>query len=510
MENRPDNADIAYRGKATLVVMLNSFLIVFHFTVINVAFPQIQTAFGANVETIRWVFNAMLVSSSVILPVAGWLGRAIGLKNMYLLGLSIYVFATLLAGSAWSIDSLIAYQVFQGVGTGILMVVTVALVADVYPMEKRGKGMAYWSIANSLGGAAGPLMGGYLADNFSWRLIFYVNTPLALVSFMVCLLFLRKDEQKFVEKFDYAGFALIGVAVVSLLVALSQGRIEGWDSDYIVSLLIIFVVSFAAWIFTEMKVENPLIDLSLFKDKFFVAGITVTFVIGVSLYGTNFLMPLFMQSVLGYSVLRSAVIIVIGVLVAVFFSRISGPLTDAYSPRVPLLIGIGFWSLFCFIFGGKDTRVAFATLGVIMILRGVGYGLTLPPMMSGSLTTLPPRLITMASGILNLTFTLGGMFGIAILGTLLDKQELTHYANYASGQNPSSPSTVDAVSLLQSFFSGLGHVPAHAKGMALTVLSGVLRREAVVSAFQDGFIFLSAVTLLALLPALVMGRVQRR
>jgi len=509
MEEGRYSAEAAYRKKATVVVMLASFLLVFHITMINVGFPQIQIAFGTNVETIRWVLNAMLVSTSVMLPLVGWLGRAVGLKNIYLVGFFLYIVTTMLAGSAWSIESLIGFQVLQGVGTGILMTVTIAVVSVVYPAEQRGKGMAYWSIANSLGGAAGPLVGGYVADNFSWRLIFYLNIPLAIVSFIMCLLFIKRDEERVVEEFDYLGFGFISTALISLLIAMSQGRIEGWNSNYILGLLLVFVASFGAWIITEMKVKRPLIDLSLFKDKFFVAGITVTFVIGISLYGTNFLMPLFMQGVLDYTVLRSAVVIVVGVLISVFFSRVSGPMSDAFGPRVPLIIGILFWSLFSYYFSMVDLRASFLFLCVVMVLRGVGYGLSLPPMMSGSLATIPARLTTMASGILNLAFTIGGMVSIAVLGTLLDKQELVHYANYATEQNLSSPITVNAIAMLQSFFSGVGYVSAHARGLAITVLSGIVRREAVVSAFQDGYVFLTLVTLLALVPAWLMGRVKQ-
>ncbi len=509
MQVRSETLDIAYRKKATLVVMLSSFLVVFHITVINVSFPQIQTAFGADVETIKWVLTAMLVSTSVLLPLSGWLGRAAGLKNMFFFGLLIYTVVTFLSGSAWSINSLIIYMVIQGVGMGILMSVAVAMVAVLYPAEERGKGMAYWSIANSLGGSVGPLIGGYVADNFSWRLIFYINTPLALFGLIVCILFLKKDVDRVVEKFDYVGFALISLAIVTLLLALSEGRVEGWNSNYILGLLTTFVISFAAWIFVEMKAERPLVEFALFKDKFFVAGSIITFIIGISLYGTNFLMPLFMQKVLGYSVLRSAVIIVIGVMISVFFGRMSGPIADKYTPRLPLLIGITLWALFCYVFSFNDTRVSFMALGLVMVIRGVGYGLSLPPMMSGALTTLSTRLTTMASGMLNLSFTLGGMFGIAVLGTLLDKQELTHYANYASDQNYSSPATVSAISQLQSFFSSIGHSPANAKGLAISVLEGVIRREAVVSAFQDGFIFITMATLIALVPAVLMGKARR-
>ena len=508
MQDGFDNQNQAYRKKATIVVFLGGFLLVFHFTVINIAFPKIQTAFGADIETIKWVFNGMMLSTSILLPLAGWLGRVVGLKNLFLVGFINYIIVTILCGSAWSIESLIVYQVIQGIGAGILNSVTVAMIAIMYPAKERVKGMAYWSISTAAGGAVGPLVGGYVSDNFSWRLIYYVNTPLALIGLIVCFMFLKKDEKRSMEKFDYSGFALISIAIVCLLLALSQGRVEGWSSNYILSLITIFIVSFGAWIAVELKVEKPMVDLALFKDKYFVAGATVTFLIGISLYGTNFLLPLFLQRILSYSVFRSAVIVVIGVVISLFFSKISGPLADRFGPRVPLVVGIIFWAVFCYVFSFKDDRASFVVLGAIMIIRGVGYGLSLPPMMAGALTKVPARLMTMASGMLTLTFSLGGMFTIAVLGTMLDKRELIHYSTYASEQNLSSQMTANTLSMFQSFFNGLGYSAAYAKGFAVSVLYGMVRKEAIMSAFQDSFIFLALATLLALVPAFIMGRVK--
>jgi EmrB/QacA subfamily drug resistance transporter len=433
----------------------------------------------------------------------------VGLKNIYIAAFFIYGLATILSGIAWNIDVLIIYQILQGIGAGLLMPASMALVSVVYPPQERGRGMVYWSIANSLGGSAGPVVGGYLADNFSWRLVFFVNTPLALGSMIACLLLLKKDRGKVIEKFDYAGFALLSVALVSILLVFSQGRIKGWTSNFIISLVLIFFASFGAWIAVELKVKKPLIDLTMFKNRFLVVGMIITFLIGISLYGTNFLMPLFLQIILNYTVLRTAAVIVVGVLISVVFGRIGGSLADKYSPRLPLLLGVTFWALFSYYFSFKDARASFYALWAVMVIRGVGYGLSLPPMMSGSLTGMKPQYTTMASGIINLTFTLGGMFGIAILGTLLDIREIVHYTSYASDQNLTAHGTMGTIKALQSYFMSLGHVSSNAEGMAVNVLTGIVRREALVSAFQDCFVFLMGATLIALAPSFFMGKPKK-
>jgi DHA2 family multidrug resistance protein len=270
------------------------------------------------------------------------------------------------------------------------------------------------------------------------------------------------------------------------------------------------VITFCVWVFTALKVERPLIDLKMFRNIHYVTGAIVSFLVGVCLFGSNFLMPLFMDNLLNYSVLRIAVAMAPGVALSILTTRIGGVLSDRFSPRFPTIMGLFFWAVFTYAFSLNDLRASLFALATIILLRGTGLGLSYTPSMTGAILTLPPVYLGAAAGLLSLAFTLGGMFGIAILGTMLEFRELIHYANYAANQDYSSYSTGVAINALQSFFTSLGHTTAQARGLAVGVLKGIVGREAVVSAFQDSFIFLSLTALIAVIPAFFLKDKNRR
>lgn len=499
-------SDPSYLMKITIVIFLGGFVSVFSASMINVTLPKIQTAFGTDVETVKWVVNINLVALSVLMPATGWLVRTLGLRNIFMISLSLFTFGAFLCASAWSINSLLVYRVVEGAGGGLLWPLSVALITMVFPPEERGRGMAFYGIGTSTGGTIGPLLGGYLVDSFSWRLNFYLDASMGLIGLLLSMLLLRPDRERVRGKFDFWGFSALSIAIVSLLVALSEGRREGWGSDYILGLFAIFAISFCVWMITALKRENPLIDLRIFRNRHFVAGTVVYFLVGVCLFGTNFLMPLFMDRLLNYSVLRIATAITPGIALSILTTRIGGILSDAFSPRLPTTMGLLFWAAFAYAFSQNDLRAGFFAVAAIILLRGTGLGLSYTPAVAGAMLSLPSRFLGAAAGMLSLAFTLGGMFGIAFLGTMLEQRELIHYASYATNNDYASYSTGAAINALQSFFANLGYATAEARGMALGVLRGIVGMEAVVSAFQESFIFLSITALVALVPAFFLKK----
>jgi len=496
-------------GNTILIIVLGGFVSVFSASLINVTLPKIQTAFGTDVETIKWVVTIYLVAFSVLMPTIGWLVATVGLKKLYIVSLSFFTLGSFLCGSAWSIDSLLVYRVVQGVGGGLLWPLSMALITVVFPPEKRGRGMAFYGIGTSTGGTVGPLFGGYIVDSFNWRFIFYMQAILGLVGLVVSVILLHENRKRTAVKFDFKGFAALSIAIVSLLIALSQGRVEGWNSNYILSLFLIFAVSLTAWLLTATRVKRPLIDLRILSNKHFMAGAIVSFIVGVCLFGSNFLMPLFMDKLLNYSVLRIAAAMAPGVALSILTTRIGGTLSDSFSPRLPTFIGLLFWAIFAYAFSQYDLRVSFFGIAAIILLRGTGLGLSYTPSMTGAMLSLPASFLGVAAGLLSLAFTLGGMFGIAILGTTLEHRELVHFASYAASHDYSSYGTTVAINSLQAFLSHLGFAASEAKGMAIGLLRGMIGKEAVVSAFQDSFTFLSVTALVAMVPCLFLAKKNR-
>ncbi|MBM3226250.1 MAG: MFS transporter, partial [Candidatus Tectomicrobia bacterium] len=285
-----------------VAVMLGPFVNILDYNVVNVALPKMMSGLATDVLTIRWVVTAFLISTAVTMPALGWLGRVLGNKNLYVLGLTIFTTASALCGFAPTVSILIALRILEGIGAGTLMPMSMVLMLDAYPPEKRGTGTALWSLGASLGSVLGLLLGGYSADAVDWRTVFYVNLIPGALGILCTLLFVPPARREHGVSFDLWGFSVLAVALVSLLVALSQGQREGWGSSLIVTLLGICVLAFSLFIYIEQRVTTPLIELRLYTSFRYIAGTVIALGLGLFFNGSTFLLVLFVQLLLDFSV----------------------------------------------------------------------------------------------------------------------------------------------------------------------------------------------------------------
>lgn len=485
-----DKFDDSYKWRATIVVMFGGFMSVFNIAIVNVVLPEIMVAVRADVEKIKWVINGYMIALVVMMPMTGWLSKRLTHRNLYTGSLALFTVGSLLCGTAWNANSLIFYRILQGIGGGVLMPVSMAIMITVFPPGQRGMATAIWGLSTAIGASIGPTIGGYLTEFLNWRFIFYINVIPGLVGTVLSAIVLKK-EVPLKEKFDFPGFLTMTIALVSLLLALSQGRTEGWGSNYILGLLGIFLVSSVLFLVIEHKIPKPLIDLSLYRDTNYLIASIIYLVVGVGLYGSGFLAPMFMISILGYSVLQTAVVQIPGAAVVIGATNISGKITDKYDPRIPLGVGLVIWFFFMFLFSRVDARISYMGMLWVMLVRGIALGLVMPANTTVAMSTIDPEKMTMAAGLFNLSMALGGMFGVALLGSMLERRELIHYANYSWLQDQTSFATNNAVTMMQTFFQSLGIVGYQAHALAVSSLARMVNGEALITAFQDCFAFLS-------------------
>ena len=498
--------DPSRRLRATAVVMFGGFMSIFMIAIVNISLPEIMTALATDVERIKWVITAYMISLCVVMPTIGWLAGRFGHRNLFIASLSLFTFASFCCGMAWSVQSLVFFRVIQGIGGGILMPITMALLLRIFPLRQHGMAMGIWGLANSIGGSLGPTVGGVITEYFSWRYIFLINVVLGLAGVILSLAVLPPDEHRESARLDVLGFLAMAVAMVSLLIALSQGQLEGWRSMYIVRLFLIFGIALAVFLFVEVCAAEPLIDLSLYRNFYYALATVVSLLVGFGLYASAFLVPIFLVKLLDYSTLQAALAWLPGAAVVIFIAPTSGRLSDRMDARIPLVIGLLIWTFFVHLFAGLDLRASYAGVLLVVLSRGFGLGMSLPPMTTLAVSVVPRHRVTMASGLFSLTFSLGGMFGIALMGSILERQELRHLALYAQGQEWSSVATVGVLDTLKTALERLGYVKAQAEHMALVRLAKTVGQQALTSAFQDCFHYLSGAFLCALVPALLLKR----
>ncbi|MDE3059280.1 MAG: DHA2 family efflux MFS transporter permease subunit, partial [Bacteroidota bacterium] len=332
----------SYKWWVLLNVMIGTFMAVLDATIVNVALPKIMAAFGADIDKVEWVLTAYLLVFAVMLPTSGWVADHFGYKRTYFVSLFLFTLGSFLCGLAWDENVLIVFRIIQGAGAGFMMPVGMAIVTREFPTEQRGVALGFWSIAAAASVSLGPLIGGYLVDNISWHAIFDVNVPVGLVAMFATLVIQREYKTEHVRSFDFVGFISASVFLSTLLLALSDGNASwntgGWTSPFIITNFILSAISLIVFFVTELSIEHPLIELSLLKNFNFGVTNAILFVFGLGMFGSTFLLPLYLQNSLGYTALQAgAVFLPVGILQALM-SPVAGIVSDKVNPKIPAVI----------------------------------------------------------------------------------------------------------------------------------------------------------------------------
>jgi DHA2 family multidrug resistance protein len=493
-----------YKWLVVIAVMSGAFLVVLDTTVVNVALPKIMAAFGVNVDKIEWIVTAYMIAMAIMMPSVGWLSTRIGNKSLFMVSLIIFTVASCLSGAAWNVDALIVFRIFQGVGAGALMPVAMVIIFEAFPPEERGLAMGVYGIGATFGPAIGPTLGGYLTDQFSWHLIFYINVPVGIGGIILAAVILRPDKHKKAIYFDILGFITMAVFLGSLLAALSQGQREGWTSFYILALFSIAAFGLAMFLWAERVAKEPFIDLSVYKT-FPHTMATLVFVIqGFGLYGSTFLIPLYFESMLDYTALQAGLLMLPMAVVVAILLPLAGRMADRMDGRIPITFGVVFSALSLYWLSFIDLRTSKLTAYLMLIVRGLGIGCIFAPLMSLALKCLPQEKTAVGSGLMNVSRQIGGAFGVAVIGVLLDRREVFHHSLYAQAQNLNSFATKQYLSHLQGMFQKLGSVEITAYHKALAMLQVMVEKNAKVASFDDCFLIAGLTFLLALIPTVLI------
>ncbi len=429
--------DSFYKWEVLAIAILGSFMAILDSSIVNVALPHLMVTFSANVERIEWVSTGYLLAFSISMPVTTWLRDAIGLRNAFALALVLFVAGSILCGLAWSLDSLIFFRVIQAFGGGALMPTGLTMVSEVFPPHQRGMALGFWGAGATIAPAIGPTVGGYLVDFVDWRAIFYINVPIgAIVTAMTLVLIKQSVGHRGRYRFDFLGFFFLSVALAGLLIGVTQGEREGWTSTYILSLFAASYFGFLIFLIVESTVEHPIINLQIFKNRNFSVACILGTVRSIALFSSVFLMPLFLQNLLGYTAFRTGLILMPSALAVAVSMPLAGNLTDRIGPKVPYVIGsiITAYSFYIYSELSPNSSTDFMLYG--LILRGFGMGFLMAPITVAAMNAVTQKMMSLASGLLNLIMQVSAAFGIAIFASFLTRRQAFHQLTYYSYFTP--------------------------------------------------------------------------
>jgi DHA2 family multidrug resistance protein len=348
----------------TITVMLPTIMEIIDTSVANVALPHMQGSLNAGTDEITWVLTSYLVSNAVVLPMTGWLSRVFGRKRFLMTCIVLFTLASLLCGAAPTLASLIFFRILQGAAGGALIPISQAILMETFPPNQRGMAMAIFGVGAMFGPIVGPALGGWITDNLNWRWIFYINLPIGIIACLMCAFFIfdpayLKQKAKAI-RIDYWGIFLLIVSMGALQVVLDKGHQEDWfNSNFIISFSIITVVSLIALIWVEMTHESPIINLRLFKNVSFSAGNFIMFVVGFCLYSSIMLIPLFLQTLMGYSATDAGMVMAPGGVATLICMPFIGAALAKRDGRKIVFVGLMIGAVSMFIMRGLNLQGSF-------------------------------------------------------------------------------------------------------------------------------------------------------
>ena len=490
-------------------IMLGTFMAVLDSTIVNVSLPKIMSSFGVGLSTIQWVITAYMLAMAAMLPTSGWLADKFGYKRVYFWGLFLFTFGSLLCGMSNDETSLIVSRVIQGLGAGMVQPLGMAIITREFPARQRGLALGFWSIAAAASVSFGPLIGGYLVDNFNWQLIFDVNVPVGIAALLFTVIIQREFVSSNARKFDYVGFISVIVFLPVLLYALSEGNAatnsSGWSAPYILACFAISGVAFVVFITRELTAQNPLLDLRLLADHNFGMSNIVMFVFSMGMFGSTFLLPLYLQNSMGYTALQSgAVFLPVGIIQGAV-APLSGLFSDKVNPKLPILTGVALLVFSFYLNSDLSFLTEHAYVMTSLYIRGFAMGLIFTPLSTISLLTIPREKMAQASGIMNTIRQIGGSLGVALLTTLLTSRVNYHAQMYGGTIQLHSQIYQNTSQNLAYYIQQHGGGSfATAMKQGQSILMSNVSSQAFIEGINDDFLIAAFITCLGMIPILVL------
>jgi DHA2 family multidrug resistance protein len=492
--------------------MLATFMEVLDTTVVNVSIPHIAGNLASTNEEGTWVVTSYLVSNAIVLPISGWLANYLGRKRLLLLCVVGFTVTSLCCGLATSLSQLIIYRVLQGLTGGGLQPLAQAILLETFPKERHGHAMAAYGIGILLAPILGPTLGGWITDNYSWRWIFYLNLPIGVLSLFLMNRYVFDPHyvKRGDGKVDLWGIGFLALGIGSLQVLLDTGQRKDWfSSEYIRIFTGLCVFGIVALIIRELMTDHPVVDLRVLKNRSFSAGVFLISLLGFVLYASLVLLPLYLQTLMGYPAYNSGLALSPRGIGALLFTPLAGHLTTKTDPRRLLFVGLVLGSITMFDLSGLNLQAGFWDIFWAQILQGVALSFLFIPLMALAMARIRPENMGNATSIFNLMRNIGGSIGIAIMTTFLARRVQVHQNHLVANITAGDSKTLMLLRGMQANFYAHGTDAVTAARKSLAAMYGLVQQHAAMLAFVEAF-WVMGVVFLLMIPFLPILQYSKR
>ena len=494
-------------------VMLATFMVVLDSSVANVSLPHISGNLSASTDESTWVLTSYLVANAIMLPAAGWIARRIGRKRLLIISILIFTVASLLCGMAISMPMLIVARILQGIGGGGMQPLAQSILLESFPPRQHGTAMAVYGVGVIVAPIIGPTLGGWITDSYSWRWIFYINLPIGILALFMVNLYVEDPpylRQKFKGAIDYLGFGLMALWLGTLQLVLDKGQESDWfATPWVCWTAAVSTLALIAFIVRELKDREPIVHLQIFANRNFSVGTLVTGVYGFILYASTAMLPLFLQTMMGYSALQSGMSVSPRGIGAMASMIAAGFLVRYVDARVLMAFGFALLSYSTWMLGQINLAIGMNSVIIPNVVSGLAMGFVFVPLTTMTLSRLPKQEMGNATGIYNLMRSIGGSIGIATVTTMLVRGAQAHQNYLAANAGAGNPVTSGLVRGLQAklFSQGADMVTAHQKAVGMLYRSA--QQQAALMAYMDNFRLMAFLALLCVPMLLLFQRVKK-
>ena len=485
----------------TLTVMTGTFMAAIDGSIVNVALPHMRGNFGATVEEITWVVTGYILANVIIMPLIAFLSSRFGRKRMYQFCVFLFVLSSMFCGMARNLSAMVFFRIIQGIGGGALIPIAQSILRETFPPEEQGMAMGIFGMGIMLGPALGPTFGGWLTDNFSWPWIFYINVPVGILN--MTMVHRNISDPPYLKresgKVDFLGLGLMVLGLSMLQLMLEKGESLNWfQSRSIINLALLSGVGLALFIWRELVVAKPMVDLKILRNRNFAVGTALSSVIGMALFGSLFLLPLFLQELLGYTAFYSGIALIPRSIAMLITMPFAGRLYNRLGPRV--LIGLGMTIAFLSFlqFSRLSLTIGMKDIFFSQFFQGVGMGMVFVAMSTVALSSVAKPKMQAATGLYNVVRQIFGSIGIAIFATQLDRAGVAGHARLVERLTPFRNTSVAYTQRLQGALLSSGLDPATAHAKSLKILNLIVTRQAMMISFNHAFLLAACLFLFSL------------
>lgn len=483
-------------------------------SIVNVAVPHLTGSLGVTIEQITWVTTGFVIATVMVMPLTGFLARLFGQKRVYMFCLILFGLGSALCGMARTLPMLVLFRIIQGLGAGALQPTEQAILRQTFPPKEQGMAMAIFGMAVVLGPAFGPTLGGYIVDNYSWPWIFYINIPVCIVSLVMVSKFVHEPEDvreamhamaaRQRKNLDFAGIAMLIVGLGTMQYVLEEGNRNDWfQSREIQVITLVAAVSLVMLIIRELSATVPAVDFALFKDPVFASGTLIGAVMFAMLMTVTFLLPLFMQTMLGFTATQAGIALMPRSLVMLCVMPIIGRIYNKVSPRLVVAIGILLFAYSAYLMGHYTLATTSRGIVNVLMIQGVAFSCLFIPLTTMALSTIPRHRMPDATGLNSLLRQTGGSIGLAVFATFLTRFATRARGGMLENLATSRPEVMSRFTAMQGMLMNRGFDPHAAQGTAARIMDLQLRQQAMVLSFEKLF-QLAGICFLCVLPLVLL------